>query len=29
VVMFLVSDKSAALTGTAIDAYGSSNPIFR
>jgi 3-oxoacyl-[acyl-carrier protein] reductase len=29
VVIFLASDQSAALTGTSIDAFGSSNPIFR
>jgi NAD(P)-dependent dehydrogenase (short-subunit alcohol dehydrogenase family) len=29
VALFLASDKSAALTGTAIDAFGLSSPIFR
>lgn len=29
VVVFLASDESAAITGTAIDAFGAGNPIFR
>ena len=29
VALFLASDASSAITGTAIDAYGASNPLFR
>jgi hypothetical protein len=27
--VFLASDASSAITGTAIDAFGSANPLFR